>query len=395
MHKTSKNQNEKESQSKMSLFNPIVFILVALLAWVIVMDNPGFSSEHHWTTSVRKWVAEESDLFLWRNAHSIWYKHHRNPGKPIVLLLHGYPTSSYDWNKVWYSLKDRYELIAVDFMGFGVSDKPSNVHISIMEQANLVEALISSKKLGLDKGPNGIQLNILAHDYGDSVAQELMCRQRDKVLAFNMRSVTLLNGGIIFGESHPIWIQKVLEYPIIGSLVSKYMLNTYLFRHSMHEVCGPNMSTTMIDEMMQLIGHKSGNRIQHQLVQYLRERQVHEDRWRDVLKEKPVATRLIIGPKDPVSGRQIADAYGALVRDADIVTLDHTIGHYPQLEDTESVVRHFVHFVDKHNANTAHVKSKEQTIKLEPAKNTSTKGEQQTVKLEKEPIKGRTKTTSN
>ncbi|XP_010172988.1 mesoderm-specific transcript homolog protein, partial [Antrostomus carolinensis] len=87
----------------------------------------------------------------------------------VVVLLHGFPTSSYDWYKIWEGLTQRFHrVIALDFVGFGFSDKPRPHRYSIFEQASIVEGLV--RHLGLRHQ----RINLLSHDYGDTVAQELL-----------------------------------------------------------------------------------------------------------------------------------------------------------------------------------------------------------------------------
>jgi len=50
--------------------------------------------------------------------------------KPL-LLIHGYPTSSYDWHRLWAPLAERYSLYALDMLGFGLSEKPRGLRYTI------------------------------------------------------------------------------------------------------------------------------------------------------------------------------------------------------------------------------------------------------------------------
>src|SRR5215211_7303684 len=60
---------------------------------------------------------------------------------PWLTLLHGFPTSSWDWARVAPALERRFRVLAADFLGFGDSEKPTRHAYSIFEQADLVEAL--------------------------------------------------------------------------------------------------------------------------------------------------------------------------------------------------------------------------------------------------------------
>jgi pimeloyl-ACP methyl ester carboxylesterase len=57
-----------------------------------------------------------------------------------VLLLHGYPSSSYDWRHVFARLPGR-RLTALDFLGVGLSDKPRGHEYSLLGQADAVQEL--------------------------------------------------------------------------------------------------------------------------------------------------------------------------------------------------------------------------------------------------------------
>lgn len=65
-------------------------------------------------------------------------------GSPeIVVLSHGFPTSSYDWHTIWESLTLRfYQVIALPFLSFGFSDKPRPYDYSIVKQAGSVGACL-------------------------------------------------------------------------------------------------------------------------------------------------------------------------------------------------------------------------------------------------------------
>lgn len=89
-----------------------------------------------------------------------------------LLLIHGFPSASWDWHRLWAPLAERYRLIACDMLGFGYSAKPRGHAYSLLEQADLQQALLAH--LG-ERRP----VHVLAHDYGDSVAQELIARRQE------------------------------------------------------------------------------------------------------------------------------------------------------------------------------------------------------------------------
>ena len=112
----------------------------------------------------------------------------KTPDPPTILLLHGFPTSSWDWQPIWNSLAKDHRLIAVDMLGFGFSDKPNKYKYSIHGQADLIEALVKTKQLK--------QFHVLTHDYGDTVGQELLARQLEGSGAGEWQTCCFLNGGL-------------------------------------------------------------------------------------------------------------------------------------------------------------------------------------------------------
>ena len=112
----------------------------------------------------------------------------REGSGPSMTLLHGFPSSSHDWAKIAPALAERYALAMPDLLGFGASTKPHEHRYSLLEQADLVEALWASE---------GIKSTVVvAHDYSVSVAQELLSRRAAGALAVDLRALHFMNGGI-------------------------------------------------------------------------------------------------------------------------------------------------------------------------------------------------------
>lgn len=284
----------------------------------------------------------------WRRSAAI-YRHrghaiaYRVAGEgPTLLAIHGFPSASWDWAPIWDRLTARFRVIAADMIGFGDSDKPADYAYSIVDQASLHEGLLRS--LGV------AETHVLAHDYGDSVAQELLARHEERAgagsRAIALASIVFLNGGL-FPEAHrPRVVQRLLASPLgfaVGRFTSKRM-----FARGLTAVFGPRTppSAALIDELWALLRHADGERVLHRLIGYMAERRRLRARWLEPLLRTRVPLRLIDGPLDPVSGAHLAARYRALVPNADVVELPG-IGHYPQVEDPDGVLRAFFEFHDR------------------------------------------------
>ena len=271
------------------------------------------------------------------NGHAIFYVD-AGAGAPLV-CIHGFPTASWDWAWVWPQLTGRFRVIAPDMIGFGFSAKPRRYPYSLRDQATLIERLLESCRVR--------EVVILAHDYGDTVAQELLTRHEERRAegqpGLHIRGVCFLNGGIIPGAHRPRPMQTLLASPI-GALIGR-LTDQRKFNRSFSEIFGKNTQPSQ-DELAQfwrLIEHNGGRFVLHKLIRYMQERKRFRERWVGALQHASVPLRFINGVEDPVSGGHMADAYETLVPRADVVRLEG-IGHYPQVEAPQRVLDAFIEF---------------------------------------------------
>lgn len=263
---------------------------------------------------------------------------------PALVCLHGFPSASWDWHRLWPALTARFRVVAPDMLGFGLSAKPRGHDYSLREQATLHEALLGA--LGIESA------HVLAHDYGSSVAQELLARQGEGTAGFTLRSVCLLNGGI-FPEMHRARLAQKLLLSPLGPLLGRLM-NERSFSRSFAAIFGPHTLPSAADlhTVWRLNAYNDGPRVAHLVIRYIAERRRFRDRWVGALQHASVPLRFINGPEDPVSGRHMAERYRELVPHPDVVLLEG-IGHYPQLEAPEAVLAAFLAFVDRVDAGAA------------------------------------------
>ncbi|MGF0239796.1 alpha/beta fold hydrolase [Rhodococcus sp. IEGM1300] len=257
-------------------------------------------------------------------------------GEPL-LLIHGFPTASWDWHYLWQPLAQRYRVIACDMLGFGDSAKPLNHEYSLLEQADLQQALLAHLKV---EQP----VHVLAHDYGDSVAQELLARHSEARI--NLASCVFLNGGL-FPETHrPVLMQKLLLSPL-GWMIGRAFSRDALVK-SFRQIFGPNSRPTEseLDDFWSLIDTHHGPRILHKLIAYIPERRVQRDRWVAAMQRGEVPLRVIDGEVDPISGAHMVERYSELIPNPDTVLLPG-IGHYPQIEAPVLVLRHYLEFRER------------------------------------------------
>lgn len=281
-----------------------------------------------------EWRAQSQALDF--RGHTIRYWTAGDTQAQPLLLIHGFPSASWDWHRLWAPLAERYRLIACDMLGFGYSAKPRGHAYSLLEQADLQQALLAH--LG-ERRP----VHVLAHDYGDSVAQELIARRQEGQL--QLASCVFLNGGLFPETHHPVRVQKLLLGPLgplIGRLFSRRKL-----AQSFARIFGPHTqaSEAELDALWHLVAYNNGPAVMHRLIRYMPERRQQRQRWVTAMQATTLPMRVIDGAFDPISGAHMVARYRELIADADTVLLDG-IGHYPQLEAPAAVLDHYLQFRD-------------------------------------------------
>ncbi|XP_073437079.1 mesoderm-specific transcript homolog protein [Dendrobates tinctorius] len=314
-------------------------IAVPLLAVYLHIPPPNLSPAlFTWRSSGAFFTFQEQRIFYRESFGAVG-------SSDVVIILHGFPTSSYDWYKVWEGLTQRFQrVIAPDFIGFGFSDKPRLHHYSIFEQANIVEALISHLGLGDQR------VNLLSHDYGDTVAQELIYRYENRRQGhLNIGSLCLSNGGIFPENYYPRLIQKLLKDGGILSPVITRLMNFYFFSKGIGEVFGPYTKPSESEywDMWTSLRTNDGNLVVDSILQYINQRKKHRERWVGALINTSVPLHLIYGPLDPVNPHpEFLDKYKKLIPKSTFTVLDDHISHYPQLEDPTGFLNAYLNFIN-------------------------------------------------
>ncbi len=261
---------------------------------------------------------------------------------PPLLLIHGYPFNSWDWKPIWPALVEQYTVIAPDMLGMGFSDKPFNYGYSVHDHADMHEALLA--QVGVTS------CHIVAHDIGDSVAQELLVRHdqgQQSYGSFAIQSITWLNGGLFCEVYTPRAMQILLSQTPFGAVASRFrgvLMSTRMLDRTLDELFGPNTKPSPRTRALfnQILEYNDGKRVTHKVGRFIDDRLVHRNRWTRAMRETSVPMRLIDGPADPNSGLHMAKRYRELIPNADVVLLDNDIGHWPQIEAPEAVLAHLL-----------------------------------------------------
>ncbi|HEY2159961.1 MAG TPA: alpha/beta hydrolase, partial [Solirubrobacteraceae bacterium] len=235
----------------------------------------------------------------WRDAgelvdvggHRIFVRHRDGSGPP-VLMLHGYPSSSYDWRHAFELMPGR-RLMTFDFLGFGLSDKPPDHRYSLLAQADLVQELVERYLIGE-------AVLLVAHDMGSSVATELLARDVDGRLPFELQRMLLFNASLVLERASLLIGQKILRSRL-GPIAAR-LTNERSFRRSFARIFSAEhpLSAEESADQWALLAHNGGNRILDRLIFYLHERVAYATRWHGALRDWPGRLELAWAGRDPI-----------------------------------------------------------------------------------------------
>lgn len=275
------------------------------------------------TDRVASWQAEGAAEEF--REHSIHVFSRAGDG-PLVLMLHGFPSSSFDWREV-LDLVPGHPALAFDFLGFGLSDKPRDHPYTLGWQADLAEELVA-------RHGESRPVFICAHDMGTSVATELLARDISGELGFELAGAMLFNGSMILELSEPTLAQRMLRSRL-GPVAARFSSERF-FRKQFASIFSPDHPLTAEEEADQwsLINRNDGQRLGHRLVSYMDERVTYAERWHGAIRDWPGRLSFAWGMLDPVATPAVLEGLKDLRPDAP-VTEFADLGHYPQIEDAE------------------------------------------------------------
>lgn len=248
-------------------------------------------------------------------------------GKPTLVLLHGYPTSSHDYHKVFEALSDKYRVVVHDHLGFGFSEKPQDYSYAIFEQTDVAIALW--QQLGLTS------VRVFAHDYGTSIGTELLARSNRGLCPVKIESMVLCNGSVHIELAKLRFIQKLLRNSVTGPAVAR-LTNQRVFNRNMKKLWHDptTLSDSDLDEMWQLLVREGGKTVLPRITQYLRDRVTYWNRWVGALQTSSLPLAFIWGADDPIVGANVARVHHSEARRSKLSLLEG-VGHYPMLEAPE------------------------------------------------------------
>jgi len=289
--------------------------------------------------------------FSWRPAEGdaspveIFHVEMGDPSAPVVLLIHGWPTCSIDWYGVASQLSGRFRVCALDFPGYGFSDKPPGWGYSLARDEELIEYYVA-KVIGAGAGV------VVAHDRGDSVALLHAARCAQGRSAMRLEHLVLSNANIFLPLSNLTGAQRQAldaeSWAKAAAVVTPAMVA---------EGMGAQMFTPPrkagdpeVEALTATFAYHDGIKVLHEGIHYLIERSQDEQRWLTALAEAPFPVTVIWGLYDTVSPPRVAsyvwDQYLMLKPGGNRLYYIPDANHYLQVDRPDAFVKVLLHTLE-------------------------------------------------
>jgi pimeloyl-ACP methyl ester carboxylesterase len=244
-----------------------------------------------------------------------------------LLIVHGFPTSSFDFHLVLPALSVNRRVLLLDLIGFGLSDKPDIAYTMAM-QADVVQAFVAETGL--------TRLSMLTHDMGDTVGGELLARQAEGEWPVEISRRVISNGSIYIEMAHLSTGQEVLlslpderlpdTIPNDGSTMKTSLMATF------------SPQSTVADAELagawELIAHHNGHHLLPRTIRYIEERRRNQARFTGAIESHPSPLAIVWGADDPIAVVEMATKLKGARPDASVDILDD-VGHFPMVEAPE------------------------------------------------------------
>lgn len=246
-----------------------------------------------------------------------------------LLVLHGFPTSSFDFTAVLDPLRRGRRLLLLDGLGYGLSAKP-DLPYTLALQADVVAAFVA--QLGLTR------LSLLTHDLGDTVGGELLARRAEGTWAVEIVRRVITNGSIYIEQAHLTDGQQFLlglpdeklpaDAPVTAATLTRSLRETF----SPEAVLPPDGSPDdLLPHTVEQIMRDEGHLLLPRLIRYIEERRRHQARFTGAIESDPSPLHIVWGVDDPIAVTSMVDTLRA-ARPEVTVDLLEGVGHYPMVE---------------------------------------------------------------
>lgn len=295
----------------------LLMILALLMSSVAVHAEPVLSTTE--TTSYHRSVVDGVGVF---------YREAGPKDAPVIVLLHGFPSSSREFDSLIPLLAPHYHLIAPDFPGFGQSDQPSPSSYAYTFDHLAQTTIHFLKQLGISR------YTLYLHDYGGPVGFRIMTAHPERLTALIVQNANAYKDGLgpKWASISQYWSNPAAHQDVLDGFMSIAATEQRHTAGTTHpERYDPD---TWTDEFAHL--SRPGQReIQGALLYDYRTNVASYSAWQKWLREHKPPTLVVWGRNDPSFIAAGATAFTRDLPDAEVHLLD--AGHFAMDEKNDEI----------------------------------------------------------
>jgi len=274
---------------------------------------------------------------------TIFYREAGPKDAPVILLLHGFPTSSRMFRNLIPALADRYHLIAPDYPGFGYSETPpaDQFQYTFDHLAGIMDDFVT--QLGLQK------YSLYVQDYGAPVGFRLAVRHPERVQSLIVQNGNAYSDGIDNDFWTPIkkfWADKSAENAAAVRHGLTLEATKWQYTHGVRQPEKIDPDTWTIDQS--LLNRPGQETIQLALFYSYRSNPQVYPQWHEFFRKYQPPTLIVWGKNDAIFPAPGATAYLRDLPKAELHLLD--TGHFALEEDGDVIADLMRSFLTKNLA---------------------------------------------
>jgi pimeloyl-ACP methyl ester carboxylesterase len=263
----------------------------------------------------------------------MFYREAGPPNAPVVLLLHGFPASSFMYRDLMTRLADRFRVIAPDYPGFGYSDAPSTEAFSYTfdHLADLVEKFTEQLRL--------TKYALYMQDYGGPVGFRLASRHPERVTALVIQNANAYEEGLpesFWGPVRALWRDPSAAN--FAKIREAAMSDAALEWNYTHGVKNPQQISPDSWTLQRALLTRPGNeQIMLALLYDYRTNPQHYAEWQEYFRKHQPPALIVWGRNDVIFPEPGARAYLRDLPRAALHLLD--TGHFALEEQSDEIAR--------------------------------------------------------